>query len=147
MKNGEHEVSVVSFADSKGSKPLELKIGFSFVSIDNAKMNLEQEMKELNLTDVSLDEHCYVYGKLPATEGLEDKPAIGFIAHMDTVSDFCDHEIRPVITENYDGKDLPLQSVLHTPSIRHRRAFAERNNRGHPRNRRLLPQTLCRPDR
>ena len=69
---------------------------------------LEQEMKELNLTDVSLDEHCYVYGKLPATEGLEDKPAIGFIAHMDTVSDFCDHEIRPLITENYDGKDLPL---------------------------------------
>ena len=70
---------------------------------------LEQEMKELNLTDVSLDEHCYVYGKLPATEGLEDKPAIGFIAHMDTVSDFCDHEIRPLITENYDGKDLPLK--------------------------------------
>ena len=46
LKNGEHEVSVVSFADSKGSKPLELKIGFSFVSIDNAKMNLEQEMKD-----------------------------------------------------------------------------------------------------
>lgn len=69
---------------------------------------LEQEMKELGLTDVRLDEHCYVYGKLPATEGLKDKPSIGFIAHMDTVSDYCDHEIKPIITENYDGGELPL---------------------------------------
>lgn len=52
LKDGEHEVSVVSFADSKGSKPLELKIGFSFVSIDNAKMNLEQEMKDKSFAQV-----------------------------------------------------------------------------------------------
>lgn len=69
---------------------------------------LEEEMKELGLTDVYLDDQCYLYGKLPATEGLEDKPAIGFIAHMDTVSDFCDHDITPVITENYSGEDLAL---------------------------------------
>lgn len=69
---------------------------------------LEEEMKELGLTDVYLDDQCYLYGKLPATEGLEDKPAIGFIAHMDTVSDFCDHDITPVITENYNGEDLAL---------------------------------------
>ena len=48
---------------------------------------LEAEMKDLGLTDVVLDDQCYLYGKLPATAGLEDKPAIGFIAHMDTVSD------------------------------------------------------------
>ena len=69
---------------------------------------LEAEMKELGLSDVRLSDQCYLYGKLPATSGLEGQPAIGFIAHMDTVSDFCDHEIRPVITENYDGEDLPL---------------------------------------
>ena len=69
---------------------------------------LETEMKELGLTDMYLDDQCYLYGKLPATEGLEDKPAIGFIAHMDTVSDFCDHDITPVITENYNGEDLAL---------------------------------------
>ncbi len=69
---------------------------------------LEEEMKELGLTDIYLDDQCYLYGKLPATEGLEDKPAIGFIAHMDTVSDFCDHDITPVITENYSGEDLAL---------------------------------------
>lgn len=69
---------------------------------------LETEMKELGLTAIYLDDQCYLYGKLPATEGLEDKPAIGFIAHMDTVSDFCDHDITPVITENYNGEDLAL---------------------------------------
>lgn len=69
---------------------------------------LEAEMKELGLINVRLDEHCYVYGKLPATEGLEDKPSIGFVAHMDTVSDYCDHEIKPIITENYNGEELPL---------------------------------------
>ena len=27
---------------------------------------------------------------------------------MDTVSDFCDHEVTPVLTPDYDGQDLPL---------------------------------------
>ena len=40
--------------------------------------------------------------------GKKEIPALGFIAHMDTVSDFCDHEIRPMVTENYDGGDLVL---------------------------------------
>ena len=69
---------------------------------------LEKEMEELGLTEVVLDDKCYLYGKLPATEGKENIPVLGFIAHMDTVSDFCDHEIRPVITENYDGGELIL---------------------------------------
>lgn len=69
---------------------------------------LEKEMKEIGLSDVHLDGQCYLYGKLPATPGLEDKDCIGFIAHMDTVSDFCDSDIHPVITENYSGGDLAL---------------------------------------
>lgn len=90
---------------------------------------LEKEMKELGLTDVRLDGQCYLYGKLPATKGLEDKPAIGFIAHMDTVADFCDHEIKPVITENYDGKDLPLGDsglVLSPDNFGHLKGLAGR---------------------
>ena len=55
---------------------------------------LEKEMNKLGLTDVYLDDKCYLYGKLPATKGYENCPAIGFIAHMDTVSDFCDHPIK-----------------------------------------------------
>ena len=69
---------------------------------------LAEEMKELGLQDVEVEEHCYVYGKLPATPGYENKIKLGFIAHMDTVSDFCDHDIKPIIHENYNGGDLPL---------------------------------------
>ena len=69
---------------------------------------LETEMKELGLKDVHLDDQCYLYGNLPATAGYEDKPAIGFIAHMDTVADFCDHDIVPVLTENYSGEAMEI---------------------------------------
>lgn len=78
---------------------------------------LEAEMKELGLSDVYLDDQCYLYGKLPATPGYEDKPAIGFIAHMDTVSDFCDREINPIINFFYDGKDLPLANSGRTLEV------------------------------
>lgn len=83
---------------------------------------LEKEMKELGLTDIFTDEQCYLYGKLPATPGYEDKDSIGFIAHMDTVADFCDGEIHPVITENYDGEDLALGNsgrILSTQNFPH----------------------------
>ncbi len=42
QKSEKHEISIVNFADS--DNPLELRIGFSFVSIANAKENLEKEM-------------------------------------------------------------------------------------------------------
>ena len=74
---------------------------------DLAKI-LKEEMEELGLRDVVLDDQCYLYGKLPATPGYEDKTSIGFIAHMDTVSDFCDHRITPEIHEDYNGRELPL---------------------------------------
>lgn len=53
LKEGEKdEVAIVHFVDSKGSKPLELKIGFSFVSVKNAKMNLETEMLNKSFAQV-----------------------------------------------------------------------------------------------
>lgn len=79
---------------------------------------LAGEMKELGVQDVEVSEYCYVYGKIPATPGYENKTKIGFIAHMDTVSDFCDHDITPVLHENYDGKDLPLGTSGRTLSVK-----------------------------
>lgn len=89
---------------------------------------LEAEMKMLGLSDVRLTDQCYLYGKLPATPGYEDKPALGFIAHMDTVDVFCDRPVRPVLTPNYDGKDFPLGNEIalttevfkHLPSLKGR---------------------------
>ncbi|MDR2968498.1 MAG: GH92 family glycosyl hydrolase [Tannerellaceae bacterium] len=42
VKNSKETLSIVNFADS--NNPLEVKIGFSFVSIEKAKKNLEAEM-------------------------------------------------------------------------------------------------------
>lgn len=79
---------------------------------------LVTELKELGLTDASVDEKCFVYASLPATKGYEEKTKLGFVAHMDTVSDFCDHDITPIVTENYDGKDLVLGTSGRTLSVK-----------------------------
>ena len=54
IKDDKREVSLVTFSDSKGKKPLELKIGFSFVSIENARMNLEQEMMDKSFSQIRM---------------------------------------------------------------------------------------------
>ncbi len=69
---------------------------------------LVEELKALGAVDVRVDEHCYVYGKIPASAGYEGKTKLGFISHMDTVSDFADHAIRPLVHPDYDGEDLKL---------------------------------------
>lgn len=70
---------------------------------------LEEELKELGLEKVKIDEHGYVYGLIPATEGMEEKKSVGFIAHMDTAPDYSGKDVKPQIIENYDGKDIFLK--------------------------------------
>ena len=72
---------------------------------------LADELRELGLSRVKCDEHCYVYGLLPATEGYEDKKSIGFIAHMDTAPDFSGKDVHPTLIPDYDGKDVTLQAT------------------------------------
>ena len=69
---------------------------------------LEAELKELGLTKVTLTKHCYVYGLLPATPGMENKKAIGFISHIDTAPDYSGENVKPQIIPNYDGQDVLL---------------------------------------
>lgn len=69
---------------------------------------LVEEMKAIGITDARVDDKCYVYGSIPATPGYEDKPAVGFIAHMDTAPDFSGENVSPRIIENYDGGEVVL---------------------------------------
>ena len=69
---------------------------------------LAEELKKIGVQDVRIDDKCYVYGVIPATEGLEEKPAIGFIAHMDTAPDFSGENVNPQIIPEYDGGDVKL---------------------------------------
>ncbi|SEA06672.1 alpha-1,2-mannosidase, putative [Porphyromonadaceae bacterium KH3R12] len=52
VKDDQHEISLVNFGENRQEDPLELKIGFSFVSIENAKMNLEEEMLNKSFNQV-----------------------------------------------------------------------------------------------
>ncbi len=66
------------------------------------------DMKEIGIEDAYVDEHCYVYGHLPASSGHENDKALGFIAHMDTSPDFSGCNVNPKIIRDYDGKDVEL---------------------------------------
>lgn len=71
---------------------------------------LVKEMEELGIKGCRVDEKCYVYGYIPATEGYENKPSIGLIAHMDTAPAACGENVNPQIVENYDGLDVVLKN-------------------------------------
>ena len=70
---------------------------------------LEQELNDFGLEKVTLTEHCYVYGLLPATPGFEEKRAVGFISHMDTAPDFSGKDVKPQIISDYNGEDILLK--------------------------------------
>ena len=80
---------------------------------------LVEEMKALGMEDAHVDEHCYVYGTLPATPGCEDQHALGLIAHMDTADDASGENVQPVVWENYNGGDvtLPATGMVMKPSV------------------------------
>ncbi|WP_026882417.1 peptidase T [Clostridium akagii] len=68
---------------------------------------LERELRDMGLSDVSLDHNGYVMAVLPKNiDG--DYKTIGFIAHMDTSPDMTANGVNPKIVENYDGKDIIL---------------------------------------
>ena len=69
---------------------------------------LAEELKQIGMTEVTLDENGYVMATLPAnTEG---KPTIGFIAHMDTAPDASGKNVKARIVDNYDGQDIVLNA-------------------------------------
>ncbi|MCF3098333.1 peptidase T [Aeromonas australiensis] len=66
---------------------------------------LQEEMKGLGLTQVTLDDNGYLTGCLPGNQ--PDAPAIGLIAHMDT-ADYEAERVVPQIIEHYQGGDICL---------------------------------------
>lgn len=90
---------------------------------------LVDELKEIGMQDVMMDENGYVMATLPANS---DKPipTIGFLAHIDTATDFTGAGVKPQIVEQYDGQDIILnraQNVVLSP-----RDFPELNGyKGH----------------
>lgn len=68
---------------------------------------LEKEMNDIGLEDVGMDEFGYLFGTLPANTDKE-LPLVGFLAHVDTATDFTGKNVNPQRIENYDGSDIQL---------------------------------------
>lgn len=77
----------------------------------NLAKEVEKEMLEMGLVDVSLDNNCYLMATLPANT-TKQVPVIGFIAHFDTSPDMSGKNVNPRIIKNYDGKDIVLNEEL-----------------------------------
>jgi tripeptide aminopeptidase len=85
---------------------------------------IARELTEIGLTDITLDANSYLMATLPANTP-DEKPVIGFIAHLDTSPDLSGKNVRPSIL-NYKGGDIALTGkagVVLSPSM-----FPELNN-------------------
>lgn len=89
------------------SDPASGLVPSSACQFDLAKI-LVEELKALGVENAEVDDKCYVYASLPATEGYENAKRLGFIAHMDTAPDFNGCGVKPQVIENYNGEDVVL---------------------------------------
>ncbi|MCY8852082.1 peptidase T [Bacillus inaquosorum] len=72
---------------------------------------LVDELKSIGMQDAAIDENGYVMATLPSNTE-KDVPTIGFLAHVDTATDFTGKNVNPQIVESYDGKDIVLNEQL-----------------------------------
>src|SRR5438128_2109875 len=70
--------------------------------------DLATELRELGLTDASVDDHGYVMATIPPTSSKAGVPTIGFIAHVDTSPEMSGTNATPIVHRAYDGRDLVL---------------------------------------
>lgn len=90
------ETTAAEGADTYPSSPGQL---------DLSRM-LTGELEALGLEDVSMNEFGIVIGTIPATA--PNAPAIAWFAHVDTSPEFTGKNVKPIVHENYDGKDITL---------------------------------------
>ncbi|WPP41207.1 peptidase T [Paenibacillus hunanensis] len=78
---------------------------------------LEQELHTLGMQEITLNENGYLMATLPANTD-KDVPVIGFMAHVDTATDFTGKGVKPQLVE-YTGGDIVLneaQRIVLSPS-------------------------------
>jgi tripeptide aminopeptidase len=72
---------------------------------------LVDELEDIGMAEVTIDGHGYVMATLPANTE-KQVPTIGFLAHVDTATDFTGTNVNPQILENYDGNAIVLNEAL-----------------------------------
>jgi tripeptide aminopeptidase len=72
---------------------------------------LVQELQTIGMQEVTIDEHGYVMATLPSNTD-KDVATIGFLAHVDTATDFTGTNVNPQIVANYDGNEIVLNEAI-----------------------------------
>jgi len=72
---------------------------------------LQEELANVGLEDITLDDNGYLFATLPSNTE-RDVPVIGFLAHVDTTTDFTGKNVKPQRIDNYDGKDIQLNDSI-----------------------------------
>lgn len=72
---------------------------------------LIKELNSIGMEDIAADENGYLMATLPANTD-KDVPVIGFLAHVDTATDFTGKDVNPQVIENFDGNDITLNEKL-----------------------------------
>ena len=68
---------------------------------------LVAELKEMGISDAEMDEWGYVYATIPANTD-KNVPVLCFCSHVDTAPDASGKGVKPIVHQNYDGRDLVL---------------------------------------
>ena len=71
---------------------------------------MERELRERGLRDVSLTDQAYVTGTLPSNTS-KKVPAVGFITHMDTATELTGKDVKARVVKDYDGGDIVLNEA------------------------------------
>jgi tripeptide aminopeptidase len=84
---------------------------------------LEKELTSIGMEDISLDDNGYLFATLPANTD-NQVPTIGFLAHVDTATDYTGKNVNPQRIDCYEGGDIQLnESTVMSPTV-----FPELNN-------------------
>lgn len=91
------DTTAVEGATTYPSSPGQLELG----------RMLTEELRALGLGDAKQDEHGIVLATIPATVQ-HAAPVIAWIAHVDTSPETTGRNVKPIVHENYDGRDVVL---------------------------------------
>ncbi len=73
------------------------------------------QLRQMGIAAQTDPKYGYVYATIPANT--DSKYKLGFIAHVDTSSAVSGSNVRPIVTRNYNGADIPLaQGRVLSPS-------------------------------
>ena len=73
----------------------------------NLSKVLAEELLAMGVADAHVDMYGYVYATIPSNTN-KKVPVVCFCSHVDTAPDCSGTNVKPILHENYDGKDIVL---------------------------------------